>query len=69
MNICYSWAMHSRGVISIQNYNSTSLSVLYMDDDNNISVGQLPIDSLIQLLSDDNANKLVTVVAVDYVTS
>ena len=61
--------MHSRGVISIQNYNSTSLSVLYMDDDNNISVGQLPIDSLIQLLSDDNVDKLVTVVAVDYVTS
>ena len=56
-------------MISIQNYNSTSLSVLYMDDDNSISVGQLPIDSLIQLLSDDNADKLVTVVAVDYVTS
>lgn len=69
MNICYSWGMHSRGVISIQNYNSTSLSVLYMDDDNSISVGQLPIDSLIQLLSDDNVDKLVTVVAVDYVTS
>ena len=46
----------------MQNYNSTSLSVLYVDDDNNISVGQLPSDSLIQLLSDDNPDRFVAVV-------
>lgn len=52
----------SRGIISMQNYNNTSLSVLYVDDENNISVGQLPSNSLIQLLSYDDADKLVAVV-------
>ena len=41
-------------MISVQNYDSTSLSVLFMDSKNMSSVGQLPINSLTQLPDDSN---------------
>lgn len=46
----------SRGVISLQTYDSTSLSVLYSDNENTSNVGQVPMSSLTQL-PDDTPNR------------